>query len=304
MTNPSENDLNFRSGYAAIVGRPNVGKSTLLNRLLGQKISITSPKPQTTRHRILGIHTKEHYQINFVDTPGLHQHNKNALNRYMNRVAVGSLDGVDVVVWVVEGLTWESEDELLLQRLETITVPVILVVNKIDEIADKQRLLPHIQSLAMRRNFTHILPLSAHTGEGTDLLEAMVAELLPQSAAHYPEDQVTDRSERFLTAEVIREKLMRHLDQELPYAITVEIEQFRVEGNLTRINALIWVEKASQKAIVIGKQGSMLKNIGREARLELEKILQTKVFLELWVKVKEHWADNERFLQGLGYSDE
>jgi GTP-binding protein Era len=293
----------FHSGYVALVGRPNVGKSTLLNRILGQKISITSRRPQTTRHRILGIKTVEQVQAVYVDTPGLHRGGKRAMNRYMNRAASDALQDVDVVVFVVEGTRWTDEDEMVLEKLRQLPCPVILAVNKIDRVSDKKQLLPHLQQLSTRMDFAHIIPLSAQQGTQVAELERVVEGLLPESTPFYPEDQVTDRSLRFMAAELVREKLFRKLGAELPYGITVEIEQFKEEDGLYRINALIWVERNSQKAIVIGKQGVLLREVGREARLDMEEAFGQKVFLELWVKVKEGWADDERALRSLGYDD-
>lgn len=293
----------FRSGYVALVGRPNVGKSTLLNRILGQKVSITSRRPQTTRHRILGIKTGAQVQAVYVDTPGLHRGGKRAMNRYMNRAATDALQDVDVVVFVVEGTRWTDEDELVLEKLRQVSCPVILAINKIDRVVDKKALLPYLQQVSRHMDFTQIIPLSAKQGSQVVELEQAVEALLPESTPFYPEDQVTDRSMRFMAAELVREKLFRKLGQELPYGITVEIEQFKEEDGLFRINALIWVERDSQKAIVIGKQGALLREVGRESRIDMEESFGQKVFLELWVKVKEGWADDERALRSLGYDD-
>jgi GTP-binding protein Era len=294
----------FRCGYVALVGRPNVGKSTLLNSLLGQKISITSHRPQTTRHRILGINTLEQAQIVYVDTPGLHQGNRKALNRAINRAAADTLHAVDVVAFLVEGVRWSDEDRWVLDLLKDVEVPVILVVNKVDLLEDKAALLPHMQTLAALYDFADIVPLSALKRDNLDRFEACVIEHLPEQPPLYPEDQITDRSERFLAAERVREKLFRKLGQEVPYGLTVEIEQFKQEGNLRTIHALIWVERDSHKAMVIGKGGSRLKEVGSEARRELETLFDGKVFLQLWVKVKEGWADDERALRSLGYGDD
>ncbi|HSJ48006.1 MAG TPA: GTPase Era [Gammaproteobacteria bacterium] len=294
----------FRSGYVALVGRPNVGKSTLLNRILGQKVSITSRRPQTTRHRILGIKTGAQVQAVYVDTPGLHRGGKRAMNRYMNRAATDALQDVDVVVFVVEGTRWTDEDELVLEKLRQVSCPVILAINKIDRVVDKKALLPYLQQVSRHMDFSQIIPLSAKQGSQVGELEQAVEALLPESTPFYPEDQVTDRSMRFMAAELVREKLFRKLGQELPYGITVEIEQFKEEDGLFRINALIWVERDSQKAIVIGKQGALLREVGRESRIDMEEAFGQKVFLELWVKVKEGWADDERALRSLGYDDQ
>ena len=294
----------FRCGYIALVGRPNVGKSTLLNRLLGQKISITSKRPQTTRHRILGIKTLDTAQFVYVDTPGLHRDAGRAMNRQMNREATRALQEVDVVVFMVEGLRWTVDDDLVLKELASVSRPVVLAVNKVDLISDKQSLLPGLQSLSQKRDFAQIIPLSASKGQNVAELEAVIESLLPESGPFFPEDQVTDRSERFLVAERVREKLFRKLGKELPYGLTVEIERFRRERNIIHIHALIWVERQSQKAIVIGRQGRVLKEVGREARTEIESLLDSRVNLKLWVKVKEGWADDERALRSLGYLDE
>jgi len=297
-------DTPFHSGFVAIVGRPNVGKSTLMNRILGQKISITSRKPQTTRHRILGIKTDEQSQAIYVDTPGLHLNAKKAMNRYMNKAVTTTLDDVDLILFVIEAGQWTDEDDNVLQRLKKVKAPVMLVVNKIDQLADKEVLLPLMQSLAGKMAFVEIVPLSAQSGSNVEELERTVVRYLPEAEPMFPADQITDRSERFLAAEMVREKLMRELGQELPYAVTVEIEQFKEEEGLLRISALIWVERDSQKRIVIGKKGEQLKEIGRQARIDMERLFGEKVFLQLWVKVKEGWSDNERLLNTLGYRDE
>jgi len=298
------NDNAFRCGYVALVGRPNVGKSTLMNHLLGQKLSITSRKPQTTRHRILGIKTTEHAQIIYVDTPGMHQHGKRAMNRYMNRTASSVIEDVHVVVFLVEALKWTEEDEMVLNVLKTTPVPVILAVNMVDRIKQKDELLPYLQQMNQKMNFIEVVPISALGGTNLTQLEEAIIKHLDISAPYYPEDQITDRSSRFLAAEIIREKLMRSLGQELPYATTVEIEKFEEQGNLYRINALIWVERENQKAIVIGNKGERLKKIGQQARLDMQKLFDQKVHLELWVKVKEGWSDDERALSSLGYRDD
>ena len=294
----------FHCGYVAIVGRPNMGKSTLLNHVLGQKLSITSRKPQTTRHNILGIKTEANHQIIFVDTPGIHKANKRAMNRYMNRVAIRSLVDVDVVLFVVEALHWTDEDQIVFDHLKESSIPVIAVVNKVDRVKDKERLFPFLQQLAAMDRFTSILPISATKGDNLSELEEQICRLLPEGVPFFPEDQITDRSVRFLAAELIREKLMRRLGEELPYALTVEIEQFKEEAKLLRISAVIWVERDNQKSIVIGKKGSQLKEIGKQAREDMERMFDNKVFLQLWVKVKSGWSDDERALQSLGYRDE
>ncbi len=293
----------FRCGFVALIGRPNVGKSTLMNTLLGQKISITSRKPQTTRHRILGIKTTDSAQFVYVDTPGLHHHARRALNRALNRAASEVLHDVDVVVFLVEAGQWTEEDDLVLQKLAGVEAPVILAVNKVDRFRKKDGLLEYLAEAGARRDFAAVVPLSALNGDNLDALEGEIEQRLPESPPFFPEDQITDRSERFLAAELIREKLFRHLGQELPYGLTVEIERFQEDGGLLRINGLIWVERKSHKAIVIGRQGRMLKRVGREAREDMERLFGQKVFLELWVKVKEGWADDERALRSLGIDE-
>lgn len=291
----------MKCGYVALIGQPNVGKSTLLNHLLGQKLSITSRKPQTTRHLIQGVKTVEGGQMIFVDTPGLHTNSKKAMNRYLNKAASSTLTDVDVVVWLVSAQAFGEEEEHILNLLTGAQVPVLLAVNKIDKLADKAELLPFLQQMATRYPFADIVPLSALKGDNLAALEARVLALLPEREPLYPDDQITDRPERFFVAEIIREKLIRCLGQELPHAATVEIEQYKEEGRLVRISALIWVERDGQKAIVIGKNGTMLKKIGERARHDLEVFLENKVFLQLWVKVRKGWADDERALHSLGY---
>ncbi len=298
------NQQEFRSGFVAIVGRPNVGKSTLMNHILGQKISITSSKPQTTRHRILGIKTTDSAQVIYVDTPGVHLNAKKAMNRYMNRAATTSLEEAELILFLVEATTWTEEDDNVLKRLKAIKTPVVLVVNKVDRIKDKEELLPVLQELSAKMEFSSVIPLSALKGSNVEDLEKLVLERLPEAAPMFPEEYVTDRSERFLAAELVREKLMRSLGKELPYATTVEIESFKEEEGMLRIHALIWVERNSQKRIVIGKGGEKLKEVGKQARIDMQKLFGSKVYLQLWVKVKEGWSDNERILSSLGYKDE
>jgi len=292
----------FRCGYIALVGRPNVGKSTLLNRILGQKISITSRRPQTTRHRVLGIKTLDSAQLIYVDTPGIHDYSGRAMNRHMNRTASSALLDVDVVIFLVDGSRWTADDDLVLTKLDKLDCPVILAVNKIDLLANRDELLPRLQELSGKRSFEQVIPISAAKGDNVTALEAAIETLLPQAPAMFPEDQVTDRSVRFLAAELVREKLFRKLGRELPYGLTVEIESFRSEPAITHIHALIWVERKSQKTIVIGKQGRVLKEVGMEARKDIEALIDGKVNLKLWVKIKEGWADDERALRSLGYT--
>ncbi|WP_126455465.1 GTPase Era [Sulfuriflexus mobilis] len=293
-----------RCGYIALVGRPNVGKSTLLNRLIGQKLCITSRKPQTTRHRIMGIKTTNDVQYVFVDTPGMHVDNKHAMNRYLNRAATTTILDVDVIVFVIEAGGWTKDDELVLEKLKQADAPVVLAVNKVDRLTNKEALLPLLADLNEKMSFKDIIPLSATKGINIDVLEQQLATMLPHSEFFFAEDQITDRSMRFVAAELIREKLIRRLGKELPYALTVEIEEYKQDDGVLTIGAVIWVERPGQKAIVIGKGGAMLKEIGRQSREELEKMLETKVFVRLWVKVREGWSDDERALRSLGYSED
>ncbi len=297
-------DAPRRAGYVALLGRPNVGKSTLLNRLLAQKISITSPKPQTTRHTILGIKTLPGVQLVYVDTPGLHSNARRAMNRYMNRAAGNVMGYVDIVVLIVDALAWTDEDEAVVRRLRDFEGQIIVAVNKVDRIADKTLLLPFMERVGQYQRDAEIIPVSALRHDNLDTLERLIAERLPESEFLFSEDQVTTASERFIAAELIREKLTRYLRDELPYALTVEIEHFREQGRLVRIGAVIWVERQGQKAIIIGEKGGTLKEIGRQARLDMEKIFRRKVFLESWVKVREGWADDERALLNLGYREQ
>lgn len=293
----------YRCGYVAIVGRPNVGKSTLLNHILGQKLSITSRKPQTTRHRILGIVTKEKSQTVYVDTPGIHSEERKAINRYMNRAATSALGDVDLVLFVVDGLKWTLDDELVMEKISKVSVPVMLLINKVDTVEDKEALLPRIEELTRQHGFVEVVPVSALRGHNVDRLQELIEARLPFSPPFFREDQITDRSSRFLAAEAIREKVMRQLGDEVPYEMTVEIEEFKQEGKLKRISALILVEREGQKAIVIGDGGQRLKRIGTEARQDMEKLFGGKVMLTLWVKVKGGWSDDERALKSLGYDD-
>lgn len=290
-------------GYVALIGRPNVGKSTLMNHLLGQKLSITSRKPQTTRHRILGIKTTDAGQAIFMDTPGMHGDEKRVLNRFLNKTADSTLLGVDLVLWLLDGLYWHEYDERIFKKLEQAGLPVILVVNKVDKIKDKQAILAFFAEAQKKYPFEQIVPVSALKNNNLDVLEQHIMALLPEADPIYPEDQITDRPERFFAAEIVREKLTRRLGDELPYALTVDIERFEEHPELSKIYANIWVERSSQKSIVIGKQGEMLKKIGTEARIDIEKLLGHKVYLQLWVKVKKGWSDNERALQSLGFLD-
>lgn len=293
----------FRCGFVAIVGRPNVGKSTLLNHLLGQKLSITSRKPQTTRHKILGVVTENNVQAIYVDTPGMHKKEPRAINRYMNQAAVSALKDVDLVLFVVDGLKWTPDDELVLEKLQYVNVPVLLLINKVDTVADKDKLLPQIEQLTKKREFAEVVPVSALRGHNLKALHGIVSKYLPVAAPLYAEDQITDRSQRFLAAEMVREKIMRQLGDEVPYDLTVQIDSFKEEGRLIRIDASIFVERIGQKAIVIGEGGQRLKLIGKEARMDMEKLFDRKIMLTLWVKVKGGWSDDERALKSLGYGD-
>lgn len=287
------------------MGRPNVGKSTLLNKMLGQKISITSRKPQTTRHRIMGIDTEENKQAIYLDTPGLHKEEKKAINRLMNRAASSSLAEVSLVLMVVEGTRWNEEDQLVLEKVKYSQVPCWLIVNKTDKVKEKEELLPHLQWLSEQFTFEKVVPVSAKQGSNVEALRTEVFKVLPESEHYFPEEYVTDRSQRFLAAEIIREKLMRFTGDELPYSVTVEIEQFKLtENGVYQINGLILVERDTQKRMVIGNKGAHLKRIGTEARQDMEHLFDNKVFLELWVKVKSGWADDERALRSLGYDDQ
>ncbi len=297
-----DTSTNRRCGFIAIVGRPNVGKSTLLNHLLEQKISITSRKPQTTRHRVVGIKTSGDTQYIYVDTPGLHKAAHKTLNRMMNETVTSVLSSdVDVVLFVVERLVFNEEDRMVLEALSRVNVPVLLIINKSDLLENKTRLLPHIERLSRMREFEEIIPLSALGGHNLEALEQSVAKYLPAGEFLYPEDQVTDRSSRFLAAELIREKITRQLGDELPYEVTVEIEKFTQQGSTAHIHGLILVDKETQKQIIIGRQGERLKQIGTAARLDMEKAFDSKVMLNLWVKVRSGWADDERALHSLGY---
>lgn len=292
-----------KCGFVALVGRPNVGKSTLLNALVGEKVSIVAPKPQTTRHRINGIYTEGQTQLVFVDTPGLHRRTPKALNVAMNRAAAASLTDVDVIVFVVEAGHWTDEDDFVLEHIRAARCPVGLVINKVDRARDRARLLPEIERLAQRYSFAFVVPLSARRGENIGALLSELESLVPESEFLYPSDQATDRSERFLVSEVVREKLVLALHDELPYALAVEVESFRREGTLLRVDAVIWVGKANHKAMVIGRGGHTLKHVGERARHELEARFGEKVFLRLWVKVKQDWSDDQRMLRSLGLDE-
>ncbi|MBC8210699.1 MAG: GTPase Era [Gammaproteobacteria bacterium] len=292
----------FQCGYVALVGKPNTGKSTLMNALVGEKLSITAHRPQTTRHQILGIKTTEQYQCIFVDTPGIHQDQKKAINRYMNRAATSVLDDVDLICLLLDVRHFNGDDLQVLKKIEHLQ-NVILVLNKMDQI-QKTDLLPLMQRISLLRPGLDIVPVSALKQENLEQLMVQIQKRLPQGIPQFPDDQLTDKPMRFIVAEIIREKLFRTLTQELPYSITVNVEHYKTESDLVRISASIWVERKSQKGIVIGKQGALLKKIGVEARADIERLVDSKVYLQLWVKVREDWSDDERSLSAFGYSNE
>ncbi len=297
---------NQHCGFVAIVGRPNVGKSTLINQILGQKISITSRKPQTTRHRIMGVDTDGDYQAIYVDTPGLHIEEKRAINRLMNRAANSSLSDVNLVLFLVDGTHWTPDDEMVLNKLRKAEFPTVLLINKVDNVKDKNDVMKHLQTMTEKMDFVDIIPISAKSGSNVDVVQKLVRQYLPKAVHHFPEEYVTDRSQRFMASEIIREKLMRFTGEELPYSVTVEIERFDYNPKMDgfHINGLILVERHGQKKMVIGKNGEKIKTIGREARIDMEELFDRKVYLELWVKVKSGWADDERALRSLGYIDD
>ncbi len=282
-----------RCGYVAIIGRPNVGKSTLLNALLGQKISITSDKAQTTRNRILGIKTKEHVQTIYIDTPGVHEHSKQVLNKMMNRTALSALFDVSVVIFLVDAQGWTEQDDFVWKRLSEVQCPIIVLLNKVDLVKDKARLLPLIESLHEKNPVQEIIPISALKGDNLDQLEQCICKHLPVSAHLFSSDQVTDNSDEFIISEIVREKILRLTGQEVPHKTAVQVESIKMEKAILHIHANIWVERQGQKAIIIGKQGAKLKEIGTKARMDLEKVFNCKVFLGLWVKVKTGWSDDE-----------
>jgi GTP-binding protein Era len=301
-----------RSGAIAVIGRPNVGKSTLVNALVGAKISITSNRPQTTRHRLLGIATFPGGQLQLVDTPGIHgeqgKRSGKAMNRMMNRAARGALDGVDAAILVIEAGRWDAEDGLAFDALREGGLAVVLVVNQVDKFKDKSALLPFITKVTEGRAFAAVHPLSALKRKGLESLVETLLKLMPEAQPEFAEDEITDKSQRFLAGELVREQLMRQLGDELPYATTVEVERFEEEpspkgGVMYRIDSVIWVEREGQKAIVIGKGGERLREIGSRARLQMERLFDSKVFLQTWVRVREGWSDDEAALRSLGYHD-
>ncbi|MHA7840606.1 MAG: GTPase Era [Gammaproteobacteria bacterium] len=288
-------------GFVAIVGRPNVGKSTLLNHILGKKISITSRKPQTTRQRILGIKNTNNVQTIYVDTPGFHQHGGAPLNQFMNSQVNKTVGEVDIIVFVITAKGWTEADERLYTTIKDSHLPIFLVINKIDEVADKTRLLPHIEKLSQAVTVQEVIPLAALTGKNVPTLEACIARYLPKGVPLFPEEQMTDSSEPFLAAEIIREKITRALGEELPYITGVTIESFKKEKTIWHIHGVIFVERPGQKAIIIGKQGERLKRIGQQARLDMERLFGIKIFLQLWVKVRKGWTHDPYMLEQLGY---
>ena len=290
-----------RCGFVAVVGRPNVGKSTLINAIVQAKVSIVTPKPQTTRHRILAVHTMGECQIVFVDTPGLHRHAAKTMNRMMNRTAANALADADLNLFVSEANRWTVEDQDVLNRLEKSQAPVIALLNKIDKVHPKEELLSVISTMSERYAFDEVVPISAKLNDNLDRLLSLIPNYLPESPPLFPDEMITDRSESFQIAELIREKLTLLLRQEVPYGLTVQIERYEEEQQGVSINAIIWVERDSQKGIVVGKGGNVLKKVGRQARLELKGRLGVPVHLELWVKVKDNWADSEQELLRLGY---
>ena len=293
-----------RCGTIAIAGRPNVGKSTLLNRLIGQKLSITAHKPQTTRHAVLGINTRDDTQFIYIDTPGIHGGGKRTLNRVLNKTASTAATGADVLLLVVQALTWSQDDQMAFEIVRKQELPWILVINKVDRVTPKEKLLPWLQQLSATEHALAVIPLSATKGHNVDVLEKQIEQVLPESEFMYDEESFTDRSSRFLASELVREQLTRFLSQELPYSISVEIEQFEDSGRMLSVSAVIWVEKQSQKSIVIGKGGAGLKEMGSRARKEMQLMFDRKVHLSLWVKVKDGWSDDANMIRSLGYEAE
>lgn len=291
-----------RCGMIALVGRPNVGKSTLLNRILGEKLCITSRKPQTTRHRILGIHTVGENQSVYVDTPGLHQAGKKYMNRLMNQAAMTTLQGVDIIGFVIEALRFDAEDAFVLQAIVSAEMPCVLIINKVDQVSQNE-LLPFLQQMQERHAFVAMVPISAQTGEQVDRLEGVIASLLPVAEFMYPADQLTDRSVRFLCAELLREKIFRLCGQELPYSTTVDIEAYESGEKVDKIHALIIVDKENHKRMIVGDKGQKLKRMATEARIEMERLIGKKVFLQCYCKVKSGWADEKQLLKQFGYGN-
>ncbi len=295
--------MNHRAGYAVLVGRPNVGKSTLLNRLLGQKLVITSHKPQTTRHSILGINTLEQGQVLYVDTPGIHQRGGKAMNRYLNRAAITAMVGVDLIVFVLDVNDWTDEDQMVLKQILETRLPVLVAANKMDLVQPRENLLPLLAELSANTEIEKLIPVSARSGDNCDELQQQILQLLPEGGNIFPEDQVSDRPERFFASELIREQITRRYHKELPYAVSIQIEQFEELPHVIRILAIIWVERDNQKGILVGKRGLALKEASTEARKKLEAFFEQKIYLRLWVKVKKSWSNDLSSLAQLGYSD-
>jgi len=293
-----------KCGYVAVIGRPNVGKSTLINNIVGEKVSIVTAKPQTTRHQIMAIATSKQGQILFIDTPGMHTGHKKALNKFMNKTAASAVQDVDLILFLVESLKWNANDEQALKALQHTKTDVILVINKADTIQNKETLLPYANQVFKHYPFKEIFYISASKGKGVKDLENKIYNYLPESANYFAEDQLTDKSTKYLISELVREQLMLRLHQELPYSLTVEVESYHDKGSIVHIHALIWVEREMQKNMLIGKHGSTLKQVGINARKEIQGLIGKKVHLKLWAKVKSAWADNDRLLQQLGYKDE
>lgn len=293
----------YQSGYIGLVGRPNVGKSTLLNKLVGEPISIATHKAQTTRHRLLGIKTTDHAQYIYVDTPGFHLSNKDAINHYMNRMSIQTVEDVDVIIFICQGLSWAEEDTKLLKKIANTSTPVIAVVNKVDTIQEKGQLLPYIQGLAAKHDFKQVIPFSA-LKDNVDKIENVLLDYLPEGPQYFDAEQITDKNDRFIATERIREQIFVQLQDEVPYGCTVEIESFKEEPNITKINAIAWVNRDSQKAILIGKEGSRLKSISTAARRSLQDLFKQKVYLRVWVKVKSGWINDNDALEKLGYTDD
>jgi len=293
-----------KSGMISVIGRTNVGKSTLINKILGQKVFITSRKPQTTRNRLLGIKTKGHSQAVFIDTPGVHSGENRALNKYMNKVAFNSILGVDIVIFMLDSLKWTDQDQLILDRLPKDLSHVLLVINKVDLIDNKKHLLPHIKKLSSSYDFKEIIPVSSLHNQGLTTLEDIIFSLLPERIHDYPEDQIADVPEKFVVSELIREKCITRVGDEIPYRISVVIDSFIRKESLIDISAILYVEKDTQKGILIGHKGEKLKSVGSAARKEIEKFLESKVMLRLWVKVRKNWTNDSSLLSAFGYSDD
>jgi len=301
MKNNTSDNNKFRCGFVSIVGRPNVGKSTLVNTILKNNISIVTRKPQTTRNRILGIHTRSNYQAILVDTPGIHINEKKVINKMMNKTALNAIMDTDLNLFLCEANRWVKEDDVALKQIKKSDAPSILLLNKIDLISPKEKILESISKLSEKHKFKEIIPISAKNRDSLNVLMDKITLLLPDSPQLYETEMLTDRSRPFMTSEKIREKLLMQLNQEVPYGLSVEIEKFEEKNNAIEIAALIWVERESQKGIVVGKNGNVLKKIGSSARIELAKYFEKRIHLKLWVKVKENWADSERDLQSMGF---